>query len=230
MITFDAQNSNSFGSTGSSITISLTVGNNNNRLLVVGVMSEEPGAPTGNLVVSGITYDGVALTKIDADQETGASTTRCELWYLLNPNTGTHNVVITFTGSIQGAFGGAISYYGVKQVAPEISAKAHATGTDPTVTLITSASNALVVDSVVNGTEGNTLTLDSGTQRFNTNAGTILDAGMSEVIQATPGSVSRNWTISASSRWAQVAASFAPAIATRIKDVIGVGMIPHRRG
>lgn len=87
-----------------------------NSKLVVGVTYY-------NLAVSasGITYNGVALTKVLRlnDASHNAAT---ELWYLDSPAAGSHSVVVTMTGSASRLFAGSYSLSGVKSGAVDASA------------------------------------------------------------------------------------------------------------
>src|SRR3989344_3768207 len=93
---FDAASETSAGAGDENITWSHTVGTGNDRILVVGVyirgVSQSP-------TVSGITYNGTALTKVN-DETNGA--VRVEQWYLLSPDSGTHNIVASFSAASEG--------------------------------------------------------------------------------------------------------------------------------
>ncbi len=69
-------------------TISHTTPSGTNRLMIVGVSAQQPGAS-----VSSLTYNGVALTKLG--NVSNASQSRIEIWYLKSPTVGTFNVVLT---------------------------------------------------------------------------------------------------------------------------------------
>ncbi len=213
-VTFDAVSSSST-TASSSLTFNHTVAAQNNRILLVGVASEE-GSSSGNLVITGITYGGVALTKLDAQQEAPGAVSRVELWYLINPLTGTNSTVVTATGvgnAVYGMSASAISYYGASTSAPTY-AGAHGTGTAVSVSIATSLANTMLVDVVVNGTQGNTITATSPqAERVNQENGTVFDWGISEKLIASPTSTSMAWTISGSSRWAIVSAAIAPFVA-----------------
>ena len=96
---------------------SITVGSNNNRLLVVEVATERTGAtPSGT--VSSITYNGVNLSHLSGADGTQSNTfgQHTEIWYLIAPTTGTHNIVITMTSTNAYSYMlGAYSLYNVKQ-------------------------------------------------------------------------------------------------------------------
>ena len=132
-IAFDATTSSGAG--GSSQTWSHTC-TGSNLLLVVQTYSR-----TGASSVSGITYNGVALAKIDALNSGGVI---LETWYLIAPATGAHNVVVTWvsTGANNSAM--AYSYTGTRQSGvPD----AHGTNTGTTsvsVALTTIADNCWI--------------------------------------------------------------------------------------
>ena len=91
-----------------------------NRLLVVGVSMNITGN-TG-ATVSGITYNAVALTRAGFHNDAG-NTRRVEMWYLINPPTGT-NLAGVVSLSLPGGTGtvgvvvGATTFTGVDQAVP----------------------------------------------------------------------------------------------------------------
>jgi hypothetical protein len=71
--------------------------------------------------MTGLTYNGVALTKIGPTIDIFKGYT--SLWYLLNPATGTHNIVVTKSGGTQILKIAAASYTGVRQTSqPDLAA------------------------------------------------------------------------------------------------------------
>lgn len=91
----------------SSLTFSHTCTGSN---LILFVISTANGSQT----TTGVTYNGVALTKIGERTDSNGPTQY--LWYLINPSTGANNVVITNSGSATA--GSAASYTGVAQSSP----------------------------------------------------------------------------------------------------------------
>lgn len=214
-ILFDAVTNSSNDTTPNAvISWSHTVAVQPNRILLVGVANEEPNAAAGDLVVTGITYNGVALTKLDSAQDADGSTTnRTELWYLLAPATGANTVEVTQTGDVDGVGVSAISYYNVRQVAPTF-ASAHASASSAVSTSITPpAINSMLVDVAVNGSAANTLTVGGGqTERVNQTSSpdSVLDWGMSEKLATSVASTTMTWTLGGNSRWGQVVAALYP--------------------
>ncbi len=104
----------SSGSTdgGSSITVSHAT-SGSNRLMLVGVSFNNDILET----VTGVTYNGAALTL--EGTETNSDDARVEIWSLVAPDTGTHNVVITFSAALnQEAVAGVMTFTGVDQSTP----------------------------------------------------------------------------------------------------------------
>lgn len=94
--------------TATSLTVSYTV-TGSNVILYVGVR----GTSGVSNNISGVTYNGVSLTKVGEIQ--APSDRWCSLWRLLNAPTGAHNIVINSSSSdyIEGV---AVSYVNVKGI------------------------------------------------------------------------------------------------------------------
>ena len=119
-ITLDSVSSTSTTSAASSLTFSHTVGNHPNRILTVGTQGED--SSSSDCEVTSVTYNGAPLTKV-AEVTEGTSTFLCVgMWYLLAPDTGTNDVVITWNGNVSEGSGGATSIYNAAQRAPEAQA------------------------------------------------------------------------------------------------------------
>lgn len=113
-------------------------GSGTDRLLVVSTsVGDNPAT------ITGITYGGIALTKLRSDVNTGDDTAT-ELWYLINPANGINTITVTMSegGS---AVGGAVSFTGVDQITP-FSSNTGATGTGTLASVVvTSATDEMVV-------------------------------------------------------------------------------------
>ncbi len=146
--------------------------------------------------ISTVTYNGVALTKLHGLQN--AERDRCEFWYLVNPATGTHNIIVTNGGGGDRAAEvalGATSYTGVNQDDP-IRGFESITVTSTSVTKdISSGVSDLVVDVCAQQNGGGGLTLVEGvgqTERWNVERiGIVEGAGSDEAGAAT---VTMSWT------------------------------------
>src|SRR3990167_11248949 len=97
--------------------------------------------------VTGVTYNGVALTLLRALE----NTMRDEYWYLIAPATGAHDIVVSFAGASREKVCNAESYTGVHQTTPHRDqgggvyyVSATGDSTTPSVA-VTSAAGELVV-------------------------------------------------------------------------------------
>jgi hypothetical protein len=132
---------------GSSMSFSHTV-SGSSRLLIV--------APSyrASSVLS-VTYGGNSLTKIRNDVSPD-SDRRTDLWYLLNPPTGSNSVAITFSGDAADVVGAAISFTGVNQSTP-LGNNNGAVGSDtsPTVSLSSSTNEVVLANLAIYPNGGN---------------------------------------------------------------------------
>jgi hypothetical protein len=196
-MTFDATSLGTFASTVTSLTWNHTCAGSD-RLLFVAVSSLAASSP-----VSGITYNGVALTKIAERTSAGGATV--ELWYLIAPATGTHAVVVSCTST--SLEGGAASYADAKQSGvPDASVTTAPVATSVTATLTTVADNAWSVLAVTCGA-----TPAAGTNSTQRQASAFgLGLFDSNGPKTPPGSFAMTATAGGSQNWAAVMASFAP--------------------
>ena len=115
--------------------------NGSERLLVVGV-SFNPGAGRN---VSSVTYNGAAMT---AAGNRAGSNDEIAIYYLVNPDLGTNNVVVTFNTSVTEAVAGAISLTGVDQAAPIGTFASNTTSSSNASVSVTGLANGIIVDTV----------------------------------------------------------------------------------
>jgi hypothetical protein len=173
--------------------------------MLVGISIDNQGSET----VSNVTYNGVGLTPVgSATQGIGS---RVEIWSLIAPATGTHDVVVTFSANLEEtAKVGVMTFTGVHQTTPLgtfVGANGNSLG--PATVDVSSATNELVFDTVgcslvTNGCTS--LTVGAGqTQRWleqtPDGAPGYRGGGSTEPGAAT---VTMSWTIggTASSPWA----------------------------
>src|SRR5262249_1140103 len=101
-----------------------------------------------NRPITSITYNGVNLTKIRADADDTQDITT-ELWYLVNPASGAHNVTVNFTGNITNtSVGMAASFTGVDPTIPidSTGTSSGSSNTQATGNITTASDSAWVVD------------------------------------------------------------------------------------
>lgn len=211
-IAFDASSTATTGSYSTSMSWSHTcTGTGTTGVLMVSVM--ELGDGVAPSVVTGITYNGVALTKVNSAVQ---GTVQAELWYLKAPATGAHTIAVTFGGTNNGwQHGVAGSYTGVDQTTP---IEANNTGTGGTTSVsssVTTLTNgAWVVDAFGKyDTAGTPSPGASQTQRARASGGSSgwgVWVGQSSQSQATAGSTTNSWSWTGSKDSALVVASLKP--------------------
>jgi hypothetical protein len=109
-IVFDAASSISSGST-TSVSFSHTVGSGTNKILLVFVS----GNAIGNITTA--TYSGTSMTELDSflpNAGNWSSGIGMRLFYLINPPSGTANIVLSGSSTFS-AYAAAASYFGVAQ-------------------------------------------------------------------------------------------------------------------
>ena len=115
-VTFDNGASLSHSVVGQTMTNAFTIGGGANRLLLVGVSFMK--TTVGGGAVSGLTYNGVSLTKFLSSEGSAATHYRYELWVLLEssmPAAGAHNLIVTFSGTPVALGFAALSFSAVDQ-------------------------------------------------------------------------------------------------------------------
>lgn len=91
-----------------------------NRVLIVEVVLQRNAAGTVS-TVSGITYNGTAMTRA-VRENTYATSISTEIWYLVAPSTGTNNVVVTLNNALTNDIVvGARTLYNVDQTTPLVT-------------------------------------------------------------------------------------------------------------
>jgi uncharacterized repeat protein (TIGR01451 family) len=180
-----------------------------NNVLIVGVSMNISGN-TG-ATVSSVTYNGVALTSAGFHNDAG-NTRRVEIWYLVAPAVGTHNIVVNLSG-VAGAVVGATNVSGADQTSP-IRNFAFADGAaDALSTLdVPSANGDTVVDTLaIAGTDS--VTADGPTQTqvwASSSGGATTDVYGSGSSRAGASSVPLSETFNANSNWSLGAVSVRP--------------------
>lgn len=171
--------------------------------------------------VTGVTYNGVALTAVPSGS-TNNGQYYITAYYLIAPDAGTYDIVVTVSGSVFDFGAGAVSYTDVHQTVPLGTAvTAVGTSTTPSVT-VSSAADELVDDGLVI-IHGGTLSVGAGqTQRWNAiaSSGFIKYAGSTEGGAA---STTMSWSNSSSQTWAIVAVPIKPTAGAPATSIV-----PHQ--
>ncbi len=190
---FDNAANLSVAPSGSLFTSAFTVGSGNSRLLLVNVSYRRL---SGSDAVSGVTYNGVALTQLFS---TTVGNIVGEVWYLLAPSSGAHSVVVTLLPTNLEWVGiGAISLSDVNQSSPDLSTSTNgaASGdTSATANVSLTTSDTFAVTFFLNRMTGVSTTWSNPTVLTNT--------GYSGGSQAIPEAISStSWVACSYGPWA----------------------------
>jgi len=171
-------------------------------------------------MVTGVTYNGTALTGL---WDVVRSSYNTSGWFLVNPASGAHDVVVTFATntagwSDQGVF--ALSFTGVDQSTPlNTPGTANNYSTTPSVTVSTAAGE-IIVDTVI---AGRALTEGSNQTKYLTSDKSV---GFSSQSGADGGEMSWSQT---THHWAIGAVSIKPAAASGLSIPLVQGIYRRRR-
>lgn len=210
-----------------SITWSHTVGTGTETALYVGVSTSTTLLPVSVapslLSVGSVTYNGLPMTRVGSVQSPGIETlglvskSYVEVFRLINPPAGAHSVVVNFsllgvvpiTPFVNFAVGGAVSYNGVSQTAPNGTfSRAAGFGTAPSVVVNGSTTQDLVMDVLASSPNAENFTPGSGQAlrwRGDFPAPSIFDGpfDIGAGSTATGGSpVTTSWTLEDDNGWA----------------------------
>lgn len=201
-------NTSSGTASATTVTVSHTVASGSNRLLVVATCVLQASVPN----YTGVTFNGIAMTKID-DALTGGGLRRTALWYLLAPDVGTFNIVVTVDALPVWLRCANADYTGVAQQAYESTAKIDQNVTSPTdvpVTLSPSTANSWFMGAA----DARSAIITSGTNSFYRVGSTNDEPVLIDTNGAIAGTGNTTFSYSAGvgTDWEQfITASFAPA-------------------
>jgi hypothetical protein len=214
-ITFDAVASKA-ATNGASTTWTHTTGTGTDRILIVGLATEDTS--TSVLNVSTITYGGVAMTAVANSTATAGSSTydRAQLFYLLNPASGTNTISVTWGGAVNGISAGSISLAGVAQSAPSTAAINSATSGNTISANIAVATAGSWLVSVANSGASNATLTPGSTQTKRWGLGQSNSGGAGSTATPATGTVSTTWTASSSSQLALSVVALAPSGGTSV--------------
>ena len=212
-IAFDAVSSGGNGGTSQTFSHTCT---GTNRLLFVGGFNQEASS-----TITGVTYDGVAMTEIDSSSQTNNSVS---LWYLIAPSTGASDVVITRSSSTNALVGVGVSYTGCLQsgVPDSDNTGGSSSGSSLTISTTTVEDNCWITGIFRNEAGVNS----AGANTTMRNASSIA-MGDTNADQSPAGAHSIGATWSGSVRNVGVVASFAPApaaVTTVVRNLMTLGV------
>jgi hypothetical protein len=205
-------------------TVEAIVASNDNRLLIVST-----GVHQGNQA-SAVTWD-TTQDMILIKAQIGEYGEHVQIWGLLAPNIGTHNVVLT--GQTNSAGIGVISLFNVDQVElPQVTEGASDSSNNALNDITTIVDGSWVID-VVEAEPVPRLDTVDGVQDWELQDQSYQNYEGSHVPKASAGLVTTDWQMSYGARWNWAGCVVKPVDGappvTVIKDPIGVGVIPFAR-
>ena len=184
------------GATDSSLTISHTTGNGDDLFMLVGVSLQNGDYE----YVTGVTYNSTPLALVGAEARDDDS--RVEIWKLVSPESGTHDVVITFNETLSnGATAGVITFTGVDPATP-LGTFTSSNGDSSWASIsVPSASDELVFGVAAAEEQAGPLTTGSGqTEQWSIGADSYDSAGAGST-KSGAANVSMSWGVNSSQDW-----------------------------
>ncbi len=218
----------SFGS--STVTLSgFTTGSESNRLMLVQVETNQQRTFTA------VTYNGLALTQIAAKnspQVVDPVGAHVELWYLLNPPSGSYDIVATMSSAGTGSIGAA-TFYNVDQTTPLgtfATASGTTTGYQATNLLVPTTSTSQLVVDAIGVTNNNSSLYSADTQSqmwYLPNTSSVYGEGGADA-PGTGGNVDMSWFVDTAD-WADIGVPINP-VADSTTDSLSDSLVIDRSG
>lgn len=201
---FDAVSSAANGSAGGTLSWSHVLGNlGSTGLIVVIAEGERTTGGSTDQNITGITFNGVAMTAVNSDSRTDADSVSAAMYELHGasvPAAGTYTVTVSYANTnVNSRVGGAMSFSGVKDQIKEASATQTGQGTSPfSQSITTLTANALVIVGYGNQNAlGNPSYSTGETTGFDKTVGSVEDSLCSGAYKtvSTPGATSTSFTV-----------------------------------
>lgn len=221
-VSFDVAADAHSGKTASGLTFDSGSTSASASLLLVFVTVGGTGSPAPS--VSSITYGGVSLGSAVKIQTSGNA--RIELWKLISPASGVNSIVITLSSATDGnsiICAGAMSFIDSDLSTPLGTAvSASGSGTTPTVDITDSATDDLVIDGVVLGSDSAVTAGAGQTKRWEelVGADSYGNNGAGSTEAGASGTVTMSWTVG-DDAWGIIGVTIKQASATITIDQEG---------
>lgn len=186
-----------------------TVGTESNMVMVVGVSSQQgAGSPVGS-----ITWNGSSAGWVKVASEDDPAGNHEELWYLVAPATGSHNLTVALTGGYQHIQVGVGTFYNVNQANPvgTFAKNEGQAGASPITTSldVPTASGQTVVD-VASNDQFSFTGVASGQTRIYQDSQSSGQLFGGSYKAATGGTTTMGWQVAANGFWSDIAVPLNP--------------------
>jgi hypothetical protein len=199
-ISLIAVDNSSSGSTdnSASITVSHTT-SGSNRLMLVGISGE-----LNSDSVSSVTYNGINLTLVGAEEYEITQDASVQLWKLVAPVTGTHDVIVNLTGNNHnGVVVGVTTFTEVNQTDPLLGFISESGDSATPSATLSSASDELVFGVVSVHSDKGVIPVSGQREVWDVSAGHVSGSGS---VMGGAASVTSSWS-TADKAWSAVAVS-----------------------
>jgi len=194
VVAFDAVSSGN--GTGATVTVSHTCTGSNRVLIVDAALGINPDTRTLTA-----TYNGVSMTSLGLRHSNDQSSGYIEKFILINPDSGTHDIVVTRSGTgTPTLIVGGMSFNGASQTLADYTGNffsAAGDGINPSVAVTGTAASSIIQDGACNGSAFSAV--GSGqTQRWNLNVDFNSAAGNAagSTEPGNGGTVTMSWDVS----------------------------------
>jgi hypothetical protein len=157
-------------------------------------------APNGN--ISTLTYGGNAMTKASS---TRGGTMSTEIWYLVNPPSGSNLVAITLSGATDGRKFMAVALSNTATSPLNVISSSIGYGTSASTNITTTSAGEYIFDVITS--YGGTVPTNSQTTLYKDTTSSI-NSGSSYYNKATAGTQAMAWSWTTAGDWSHLAASF----------------------
>lgn len=187
------------------------------------------GASIGNQnqTVTGVTYNGVALTKIV--EKGGGDACYASLWYLANPASGANTITVTYSAnpSPHGVGGIGLSLTGVSSSVVGVSGSTDVSPAAASIStsVTTTAANSMVVAYAAQNGNSTSLTVSGSNQTQQDTTGKInsMRSSLSTQTTTSTGSYTNSWSSSPNEVMKQVVAEILEQTSSASVDAIAFG-------
>ncbi len=191
--------------------LSITVGNNANRMGLVCYSTYQGGGPTG------ITWGGNAMTKVA--ERVGSFNEKASVWAIVAPATGATTVTVSGGGNWYGI--GAYSLYGVDQNIPTNFTTGGGDSNSASLAITTLADNSWVIG-CFEAEPVPTMSTSGGTSDYVLEGQPYQHGHGQHVLKATAGSQTMSASLSYGARWNVVDVEIKAATAAPATTVVPV--------
>lgn len=202
--------------TPTSITWSHTCSASANRLLLAGFHVGQNSGSDATKTISGVTYNGVAMTSLGVRHANDGTAGYVHVWALVAPASGANNIVATFASAPSSCVYGSLSFTDVDQTTAWSTPVSAAGDSATSSVAVTSNTSGNIIAFFVDSGNDTSTNPTAGTKRYqvNGNHSSGGGCGCAATIPATGSSVTCSWGLT--SDWWSI-------FAVEVRAVSGAG-------